>query len=58
MITQDLGWEVLNKERLMIEKALRDSRGRLKPAAEILGVSRQVLSYKLKKLGIDRLAYR
>ena len=56
--TQDLGWEVLNKERLMIEKALRDSRGRLKPAAEILGVSRQVLSYKLKKLGIDRLAYR
>ena len=58
VITQDLGWEVLNKERLMIEKALRDSRGRLKPAAEILGVSRQVLSYKLKKLGIDRLAYR
>ena len=42
------------KEKLMIETALRSNRGSIKDAAVTLGISYKTLQYRLKKFGIDR----
>jgi formate hydrogenlyase transcriptional activator len=50
-----LATDIANRERTMIENALRESAGRVagaKGAAAILGIPRQTLESKMKKLGI------
>jgi transcriptional regulator with GAF, ATPase, and Fis domain len=42
-------------EKVMIMRALRDTQGNTKKAAAQLGISGRVLSYKVDKLGIDKL---
>lgn len=41
------------KEREVIEKALRITKGNKTKAGELLGIPRQTLKYKMDKLGID-----
>ena len=45
-------------EREAIVNALAATQGSLGRAADLLGVSRQRLAYRLRKLGLDRLEYR
>ena len=45
------------KEMETITEALNRTRGRLSPAAAALGISRQLLSYKMKKHGLDRESF-
>ena len=50
-----LGSDIAGRERAMIENALREASGRVsgaKGAAEILGMPRQTLESKMKRLGI------
>jgi formate hydrogenlyase transcriptional activator len=50
-----LGSDIAGRERAMIENALREASGRIsgaKGAAEILGIPRQTLESKMKRLGI------
>jgi len=41
-------------EQRALEKALAETRGNLSRAANLLGISRQRLTYRLRKLGLDR----
>jgi DNA-binding NtrC family response regulator len=43
-----------NSEITAIAAALTDSRGNAAQAARRLGISPQLMNYKLKRLGIDR----
>ena len=43
-----------SQEREMVFQALEDSRGNVSQAARALGISRQLLHYKMKKYGIQR----
>lgn len=45
-------------EQRTLEKALTETRGNLSRAAALLGVSRQRLSYRMKKHGLDRRLFR
>src|SRR6202167_2692390 len=50
-----LGFDIADRERVMIESALREASGRVsgaKGAAEILGMPRQTLESKMNRLGI------
>ncbi len=40
-------------ERLAIESALRETSGNRKKAADVLGISRRAIQYKVKKYGLD-----
>jgi DNA-binding protein Fis len=42
-----------NTEKLLIEKALKRAYGNQSIAAKILGINRNTLRVKIKKLGID-----
>ena len=42
-------------ERVMIEQALRDTRGNITKASEQLGIPRQNLNYKLKKYDLKNV---
>ncbi len=56
-----LATDLATREKAMIETALRGASGRVsgaKGAAAILGMPRQTLESKLKKLGIDRYRFR
>jgi DNA-binding NtrC family response regulator len=44
-------------EREMVVKALTQTQGHVTRAAGVLGISRQLLHYKLKKYGIDRKSF-
>ena len=49
--------DIADRERAMIENALREASGRVagpKGAAAVLGIPRQTLESKMKKLGIAR----
>jgi len=53
--------DLVEREKEMIEKALRDSKGVIGGpggAASKLGVPRQTLESKIRKLGIDRYSYK
>jgi arginine utilization regulatory protein len=45
------------REREMIHRALGETSGNLSRAARILGISRQLLHYKVKKYAIDKARY-
>ena len=56
-----LATDLATREKAMIESALREASGRVsgaKGAAVMLGMPRQTLESKLKKLGIDRYRFR
>jgi formate hydrogenlyase transcriptional activator len=56
-----LASDLAAREKAVIEGALRESSGRVagaKGAAVRLGIPRQTLESKLKKLGIDRYRFR
>ena len=56
-----LATDLATREKTLIESALRDASGRVsgaKGAAAILGMPRQTLESKLKKLGIERYRFR
>ena len=56
-----LATDLATREKTMIESALREASGRVSGAtgaAVILGMPRQTLESKLKKLGIDRYRFR
>ena len=56
-----LATDLAIREKTLIESALREASGRVsgsKGAAAILGMPRQTLESKLKKLGIDRYRFR
>jgi Nif-specific regulatory protein len=44
---------VSNFERDLITDALKDSRGNQAQAARILGTTKRIIQYKIKKYGID-----
>ena len=46
-----------NVEKDLLQKALADSRGNVTNAARQLGISRQLLHYKLKKFQLDRKTF-
>ena len=56
-IRPDLSFEVIDREKDMIENALRDAEGVIggpRGAAAKLGIPRQTLESKIRKLGINR----
>ena len=53
--------DLATREQTMIERALREASGRVSGAggaAAMLGMPRQTLESKLKKLGINRYRFR
>jgi formate hydrogenlyase transcriptional activator len=57
----DVGQHLRNEERVAIESALRLSRGRVSGpdgAASRLGLPASTLEFRIKKLGIDKFAFR
>lgn len=57
-IEKDINYMVNEYEKNLIEKALTQTGGKLSKASHLLGISRQALSVKLKKYGIDKNSYR
>ncbi len=53
----DLRAQQAAREREALERALRQSSGNITRAARALGISRQLLRYKMKKHGIERDAF-
>ena len=56
--TMTLAEQLCQSECLAIEKALAHCRGVVSQAAQMLGLSRQLLHYKIKKHAIDRSRYK
>jgi DNA-binding NtrC family response regulator len=48
------GVRLVELERHLIEQALRRSRDRLGPAAQLLGISYKTLQYRVRKHGLER----
>lgn len=46
-----------DRERSLVRSALADAGGNVSQAARLLGISRQLLHYKIKKYGIERKHY-
>ena len=57
-IEKDINYMVDAYERNLIEKALMQTEGKLSKTSELLGISRQSLSVKLKKYNINKEAYK
>jgi two-component system response regulator PilR (NtrC family) len=49
---------LFDKEKNLIEEALRKSRGSIKKASQALGISYKTLQYRLRKYGIDKNKYK
>ncbi len=55
---RDLRQQRQEKELKMIDEALTAAGGNISEAARMLGVSRQLIHYKMRKYGLDRQRYR
>jgi two-component system NtrC family response regulator len=51
------GVRLLELEKHLIQQALRRTRGNLRPAARLLGISYKTLQYRLRKHALDREAF-
>jgi len=51
------GVQLPELERHLIVQALRRTRGSLRPAARLLGISYKTLQYRVRKHGLEREAY-
>jgi len=53
-----LGAVIGAQERSMIVEALKEARGNQSQAARLLGTTKRIVQYKIRKLGIDPAKYK